>query len=116
MRKQVCFSTLTTFAHNQSYFGIDRRLIVAFVEKLSSINELEAEQVAMLRSMPVYDGIDVEQYAPKEAGEAYSAPLPTTYTETDTQATEGKNEDMRTRQQSGRDIASTATAEHNNDE
>jgi hypothetical protein len=64
-RKQVCFSTLSTFAHNMSDVGhLTPKSIVEFVEKLSSIHELEAEHLAMLRSMEVYTQVDFASLDP----------------------------------------------------
>jgi hypothetical protein len=60
-RKQVCFSTLSTFIHNLSEFSLPPTAIVEFAEKLSSINELEPEQLAMLRTMPVYAAVNVNE-------------------------------------------------------
>jgi hypothetical protein len=56
IRKQVCFSTLTTFAHNMCEFGMEPRIVIEFVEKIAGLNELEPEQLAMLQSMDVYAG------------------------------------------------------------
>jgi len=54
-RKQVCFSTLSTFAHNMSEFGMSASKVVGFVEKIAGINELEDEQVDLLRSMGAFE-------------------------------------------------------------
>lgn len=86
IRKQVCFSTLTTFAHNMSEFEVEPRIVIEFVEKLAGLNELEPEQIAMLQSMDVYAGVraaderrhsDAQQY-----DEAVSSNNRSTATET----------------------------------
>jgi len=65
-RKQVCFSTLSTFAHNMHDFSMDPSVIVAFVEKLASLNELDEDQTEMLRSMDVYRQVEANKQKQKQ--------------------------------------------------
>ena len=50
-RKQAAFATLSTFAMNMKEFGMDKKDIDRFVEKHAHLNDLEPEQVEMLRMM-----------------------------------------------------------------
>ena len=50
-RKQAAFATLSTFAMNMKEFGMEKREIDRFVEKHAHLNDLEPEQVEMLRMM-----------------------------------------------------------------
>ena len=50
-RKQAAFATLSTFAMNMKEFGMEKRDIDRFVEKHAHLNDLEPEQVEMLRMM-----------------------------------------------------------------
>ena len=50
-RKQAAFATLSTFAMNMKEFGMHKRDIDRFVEKHAHLNDLEPEQVDMLRMM-----------------------------------------------------------------
>jgi len=52
VQRNVCFSCLGTFAHNMCDFGMEPEKVMAFVKKISSINELSQEHQSMLLSMP----------------------------------------------------------------
>jgi len=52
VQRNVCFSCLGTFAHNMCDFGMETEKVMAFVKKISSINELSQEHQSMLLAMP----------------------------------------------------------------
>jgi len=47
-QKNVVFSCLGTYAHNMREFDMDRESAINFVKKMSSINELDEDQIDML--------------------------------------------------------------------
>ena len=73
-RKQAAFATLSTFAMNMAEFGMDRQEIDRFVEKHAHLNDLEGEQVEMLRTMdrlgrgPVGEADGEQEDREREAG------------------------------------------------
>lgn len=67
-------------------FRLPPRSIVAFVEKLSSINELEADHMAMLRSMEVYAHVKIEDIDPSVASHLEDAEAHTAQAQAQVQA------------------------------
>ena len=68
-RKQAAFATLSTFAMNMKEFGMDKREIDRFVEKHAHLNDLEPEQVEMLRMMDSLQAGPVGEREGEQAGE-----------------------------------------------
>jgi len=74
-RKQVCFSTLSTFAHNMIEFGMAASAVVGFVEKIASINELDDEQQEMLRGMAAFETHRKDQAQARRNSDARIEPI-----------------------------------------
>ena len=69
-RKQAAFATLSTFAMNMKEFGMEKKDIDRFVEKHAHLNDLEPEQVEMLRMM---DSLQAGPVGEREEGEQQTA-------------------------------------------
>ena len=50
-QKNFVFSSLGTFAHNMREFDMEKNIILDFVQKNGTLNELEPERLAMIVAM-----------------------------------------------------------------